>query len=264
MLFMSVVGVVEENAAVGVENFGFGNEADVATVGIDNGEVPGAGVIKRLHYRLHVLSEHNLCGGRSHELVDIHAAVEVGAEHYVTDVVKQHDADKHSVIVDDREEISGRMGNDVTHLFEAHLRADFEEVSLNDRVHFKQGQHGFVLMMSQQFAALGQAHGVDAIGFEYFDCAIGYCADNQERQKEIIAARQLRGQEDAHQRSVHDSAHDSGHAHEGEVLCRKVEGEEIVDRVGKEEAGQTTDKERGGERAADTSAAVCCRSCECF
>ena len=40
-----VVGVVAEDSAVGVEDFGFGDEADVATV-LDYGEIPCAGAVE--------------------------------------------------------------------------------------------------------------------------------------------------------------------------------------------------------------------------
>ena len=80
---------MDENAAIGVEDFGFGNEAYVAAV-VDHREVPGSGVIEDFHHLLHGGIDVDLRGRCAHEFLNMHASIEVGAEHDVADIVENH------------------------------------------------------------------------------------------------------------------------------------------------------------------------------
>ena len=49
----SLLGEMDEDVAVGVEDLGFGDKTEVSAVLIDDGQVPGTGVLEDLHHFLH-------------------------------------------------------------------------------------------------------------------------------------------------------------------------------------------------------------------
>jgi len=65
-----IVGVVLEDLAVAVEDFALGDEAHVVAVLVDDGEVPGSGVVKGLHHFLHGRAHDDL-GGREQSLSNV-------------------------------------------------------------------------------------------------------------------------------------------------------------------------------------------------
>ena len=103
----SVVAVVAQNASVAIENLRFRDESNVFSVGVNDGEIPGSGVVKSFHDVFHIVADGYFCDGGGHEFADKHAAVEVRAEHDVSDVVEEYDSEEASVGVDHGEEVAG-------------------------------------------------------------------------------------------------------------------------------------------------------------
>ena len=58
---------VDEYFAIGVEDFRLGDEADVFALGVDDGQVPGLGIVENVHDFLHRHVVDNARGGRDHE-----------------------------------------------------------------------------------------------------------------------------------------------------------------------------------------------------
>ena len=112
-------------------------------------------------------------------------------------------------------------------------------------------------MVRQEFALLGQTHGVEAVGLEGADGDVGADGGDHERQEKVVAAGQLGDEEDARQGGVHDGGHGASHAHEGEILFGQVDRQaEEVEDVREEEARDAADVEARGEDATATAAAV--------
>ena len=171
--FWLVVAVVAQDAAVGVEDAAFGDEAEVVAAGVDYGQAPGAGGVEFFHNGVHVFADEDAGRGRGHEGGHVHLAVEVGAEHDVADFIQGDDAEELAGGVEHGEDIAVRLGNFVDHFFEGHLGTDAQEVGFDYGVHLQQGEHGLVLLVCEEFALFGEAGGIDAIGLEEFDGAVG-------------------------------------------------------------------------------------------
>lgn len=71
----SVVAVVAQDAAVGVEDLALGDEAEVVALAVDHGQVPRPRSVEFLHYLVHVLTDDDLVGRRGHERRNVHLAV---------------------------------------------------------------------------------------------------------------------------------------------------------------------------------------------
>ena len=245
-----------EDAAVGVEDFRFRDEAYVFAV-VYYGEIPGVGLVEDVHYFLHRHRDIYARRWRRHEPRDVHFLVEVRTEHDVAYVVEQHDSEQSAVLVGDGKEIAARRGYDVYHLLQIHLGVNLLEILLDHIVDLEKGQYRLVLLMREKVALLGKTHGVDAVRLEEADCHVGERRHDEQRQEEIIAAGHLRREEDCHKRGMHDTAHQTCHTHEGEILVGEPDfGKEIVEGVGEEESRERPDEKRGGEGAAHTARAV--------
>ncbi len=92
-----VFAEVAEDAAVRIEDFGFGNEPHIMTFRINYRKIPGAGGVKGLHDLLHTLAESDTCGRSGHELIDEHTFVKIGAEHDIADLIKYHHSQQMSL-----------------------------------------------------------------------------------------------------------------------------------------------------------------------
>ena len=83
---------VDEYLAIGIEDLRFGDEADVFSFGIDDGQVPSLSIVEDVHDFLHRHVVDDARGGRDHEARDAETLVKLGAEHDIADVVHEHDA----------------------------------------------------------------------------------------------------------------------------------------------------------------------------
>ena len=158
----SILGIMAKNPAVGIKNLGFADEANILAMFNDR-QIPGAGVVKLLHYLLHGLADLDLSRRRTHKLHDMHPPVEVRAEHNIAYIVEQDDSKKFPVMVYDRKQIAVGACDHLDHLLKAHIGTHCLEISLYHIVDLKQGKHSLVLVVGQQFAALSQTHGVDTV-----------------------------------------------------------------------------------------------------
>ena len=96
------------------------------------------------------------------------------------------------------------------------------KVLLHHILHLHQSEDGLVLMMRQQLSLLCQTHGVDTMRLEHDNGEIGTDRDNHQRQEKVVSSRQLGYEEHACQRSVHDTAHDPRHSHQGKILLGQI------------------------------------------
>lgn len=245
-----------EHTAIGGENLAFAHKAHIAAV-VHHGQIPCAGIVEDLHHTVHAHGGVDAGGRDGHEFAHIHLAIQVGAEHYVAYLVEHHHAFEHAVGIDHRKEIAAAFGYGVDHILERHLGAHGEEIGLDHVVDLQQGEHGFVLVVGDELSALGQTHGVDAVWLENLDGAVGYGTDYEQRQKEVVAAGELGGEEDGHQWRVHDAAHDTRHAYEGEVFGAEhgVEAHHIG-HESEEKARHAAHIKGGREGAAHTTGAI--------
>ena len=155
-----------QHLAVAVEYLALGHEAYIFAILVNDGQIPGSGVVKCLHYLLHWSADDDLGGRNCHEAVDLHASVQVRAEHDVADVVELHNADEFPVVVGDREKVAMTLCDNVYHILEAHVGVNGREIFLNHAVHLQQCKYRTVLLVCEQLASLGKTAGVDAVGGE--------------------------------------------------------------------------------------------------
>ena len=104
---------MHEDVAIGVEYLGLGDKAQIVFLFVHDGQIPCAGVFEDLHDLLHrhIVGEDSL--RRVHQLPHRETFVQTGLEHDVAHFVEQQDAEKTSVVVDDREDIAMALGNDL-------------------------------------------------------------------------------------------------------------------------------------------------------
>ena len=100
-------------------------------------------------------------------------------------------------------------------------------------------------MMREQFAPLCQTHGVDAVRFEEFDGQVCHHGHHHQRHEHAVAACKFGYEEDACQRCVHDTAHQSAHAQHGKVAFGHLYAQDTVDvpQAGEDEAGNATEEQ---------------------
>ena len=129
---------------------------------------------------------------------------------------------------------------------------------MDDTIHTHQGEDGLVGVVRQEFASLGQSHGVDAMRLEVLDGEIRAYGHYHQRHEESIAASQFGNEEDTRKRGMHDTAHQAAHAQHGEVALWDVDTEDVI-RIpypAEDEAADTTEEKAGGEDTTTTAAAI--------
>ena len=105
-----------EHLAITIEDFALGDEAHIFAVLIDDRQVPSARIIKGAHHFFHGCANSDSSRRLRHETLDIDASVQVGTEHDVAYVVKQHDANECAIVRNDRKEVAVALGNDIDHV----------------------------------------------------------------------------------------------------------------------------------------------------
>ena len=193
----SLLGEMDEDVAVGVEDLGFGDKAEVSAVLIDDGQVPGTGVLEYLHHFLHRQVMAKDRRRRGHELTHRETFVETGLEHDIAHLVQQQDTAQAAVMVDDGEDIALALGDHFDQFAKGHLGEDNREVGLQDVVHLEESEDVTVFVVGEQFAFLRQTHGVERVGLEKHDGQIGDDADDHQWHEKVVAARQFGDEEDA-------------------------------------------------------------------
>ena len=96
--------------------------------------------------------------------------------------------------------------------------------------------------MREEVTALGYAFGIDGISLADTCYSVGNSSTENKGQKKVIASGNLGNQEDGGHRSLHDTGHQPGHPHEGEVLFRQGKPAEI------HSAGDQESKDRSLEK----------------
>ena len=249
------LGEVDEDVAVGVEDLGFGDEAEVLLAVVDNGEVPGTGVLEDLHDLLHrhIVAEDGL--GVVHQLSNGETVIEAGLEHDVTYLVEQEDALQFALVIDHGEDITLAVSNDLDELAKGHVGRDGTEIGLEDVIHLEEGEHGAIFVMGEEFAFLRQTHGVEAVGLEDHDGEVRDDRHDHQRHKQVVTAGEFGDEEDTRERCVHDAGHQARHAHEGEVDDRYRDAHRL-EQIRQDKAHQRAHEQRGREDTADAATAV--------
>ena len=131
------------------------------------------------------------------------------------------------------------------------------QLSVDNRLQSHKCQSGLVGVVGQQMAVTSQPLGVDAVALEYRDGEIRADSDDNQRDKQLIAARQFGYEEDAREGRVHHSGHHSGHAVEREVAFGNILPHVVdVPQTGKQEAAEAADEQRRGESSATAACSV--------
>ena len=224
---------------------------------VDDGEGPGVGRIEQVHDVGHIHLGGDFAFRADHDVLDRHAFVETGLEHDVAQVVERDDAHEGAIGIAHGIVVVGLGGDDLDQFAQLHFGTDHGIVLHDEVLQIEQGEHGFVLVVSDELALLCQTAGVDGVGLEDADGAVAEAGGDHEGKEEVEATRELGREEHAHQGRMHHAAHHGCHAHHGEVLLGQ-EGEEarLVEHIGKEEACEVAEEERGGERTTTTSTAI--------
>ena len=248
---------MHQHLAVGIEHLRLRDEAQITLISIHHGEIPCLGVVEDAHHLLHAVRVVQAGGGQGHQFLHREAVIQFLAEHDVAYVIQWDDTQQVVVRVQHGEDVAPRVRDDAHQIAQVHIGADGGEVMLHHVIHLHQRQDGLILVVRQQLALLGQAHGIDAMRLEDNDGQIGADGNNHQRQEEVVTSRQLGDEKDACQGGVHHAAHHAGHAHQGEVLLGQ-EGRHVepIAEMREDKAGDTAQVERGGEDTATTASAV--------
>lgn len=92
-----------QHSAVRVEDFRFGHEAYIVVIVIDYRQIPCPGIVEGFHHFIHRVVDVNFGWRHRHESAHMHALIQVGTEHDVAYIVKQHYADQAIIVVNYRE-----------------------------------------------------------------------------------------------------------------------------------------------------------------
>ena len=246
---------MDEDFTVGVEDFGLGDEAEVAVV-LEDGEVPCPGFLEFAHDAVHGVVDVDEGGGGGHVVADVGGGVHVGVEHYFADVVEGDDAEEVVVAVEDGEEVAGGAGDDFDEVAKGVVDVDGEEVGFDDFVEFHEGEDGLVLVVGEEVAFLGETTGVDGVGFHAAARDVAEDGGEHEGEEEGVAAGDFRDEEHGGEGGFHDASHDASHAGQDKVTLGEGVDAAEVDEGGEEVAGDAAGEEAGGEDATDAAAAV--------
>lgn len=89
--------------------------------------------------------------------------VQLAAEHIVAHVVELDDTDQTIILVEHGEEVATRVGDDRREAPQLHIGCRGLEILLDDILGAHEREDRLVLMVCEEFALLGQTHGVDEI-----------------------------------------------------------------------------------------------------
>ena len=114
-------------------------------------------------------------------------------------------------------------------------------VMLDDAVHLHQRKDGVVGVMREQLTPLCQTHGIDAVRLEGLDGEVGPHGHDHQGQEQGISSRELGNEEDAGERRVHDTTHQSAHAQHGKIALRDVHAQKgiLIPEVAEDKAADT-------------------------
>lgn len=159
--------------AVRIENLRLGDEAEVMALFVHYGKVPCLRVVEGAHHLLHAVRVVQAGGEGGHQFAHGEPMVQFLAEHDVAYVVQYDNAEQYAGLVSYGEDVASGGGDGFHQFAQVHFGADGDEVFFYDVLHFHERQYRFVLVVGDEFALLGQTHGVDAVGFEDDDGQVG-------------------------------------------------------------------------------------------
>ena len=175
-------------------------------------------------------------------------------------IVELHDAHKAIVLIEHREEVTTRVGDDRSEASQLHIGRSRLEVLFDDILGTHEREDGLVLVVSEQFTLLGQTHGVDAVRLEHTDGKERECRRNHQREKEVITTREFGDEEDTRERSVHHTTHKACHTEEGKIILGQVYADaHSVEEMREHKSRDTAQEEAGCKDTATSAPRIGCR-----
>ena len=90
---------MHQHVAVIVEHFRFGDKAQILAAFVHYRQVPGIGLVERMHHFLHAAGVEQSGWSGGHQLVHGEAVIQLLAEDDVADVVQRNDAEQVAILV---------------------------------------------------------------------------------------------------------------------------------------------------------------------
>ena len=183
--------------------------------------------------------------------------VELRTEHHITDLHDLHLAQKHTGRVQHREHRRVATTDTMDNLTQFGIGRHTLIIALDDRIQIHQRQHGMVGMMGNELTFLGQTRTIDAMRLEDNNSKVRAYGHNHQRHKKTITAREFGNEKHTGQRGMHHTRHDTGHAHQSEILLGDIHTDLVdVPQTREQETRETAHKQTRREGTTTTATAI--------